>query len=109
MGLRSSVLLLATGAAVAVYAIPASRDEVTRRMEGVMHTIEGLLKEYTSSNPLEDKSPLRHLQQPYPVNQKINQESWNYRGNEWPSSWPILNKDGSYNKDYIRWHEGKHR
>ena len=27
-----------------------------------------------------------------------------YHGNTWPSQWPILNEDGSYNKDYIRWY-----
>jgi len=30
-----------------------------------------------------------------------------YYGNTWPKEWPVLNEDGSYDRDYIRWHERK--
>lgn len=117
MGLKSSALVLAAGAAIATYSIPESREFVIKRANSTIERISSLLASISPSLP-QDKSVLRPLQQPYshPSQTQTLQtedgrviQSWNYRGNEWPKGWRVINEDGSYNRDYIRWYEGKHR
>jgi hypothetical protein len=113
MGLKSSALLLVTGAAIATYTIPEANHAVIDRIDRIKHTLGQLIDEYSSSvRPLQQpvaqdqgflqKSPLRPLQQPF----LEDEEQWRYTETTWPSEkWPILNEDGSYNKAYVKWHE----
>ncbi|VVB77700.1 Uncharacterised protein [uncultured archaeon] len=118
MGMRSHALAVAAGAALVVYASPQIRHEIIDKIDSINHTLAELLKEYGSSpsRPVAQEGVLRPLQQPYLDEQPRLQRTdgttmqpWNYRGNTWPKEWAIVNEDGSCNRDYVRWYEGRNR
>lgn len=39
-----------------------------------------------------------------PIDKNRKVEPWNYNGLTWPEEWPVMNADGSYNRDYIHWY-----
>lgn len=112
MGIKTIGAILAIGAASYMY-YPEIKSKVGPYIPRTINEIRRFVFLEDAVTKNEQKPQVSSVNQtqtsPLVRPDGTRMESWNYRGNEWPEGWRVINEDGSYDRDYIRWYEGKHR